>query len=50
MFQAKRQACIKPLRHDSARCTQRIASSLEMFGTEGVGVEVVEVGHVGPCG
>lgn len=40
MFQAKRHSCIKPLRHDSARCTQRITSSLEILGTEGVGVEL----------
>lgn len=50
MFQAKRHARIKSLRHDSARCTQRIASTLGTFGTEGVGVEVGEVGHVGSCG
>lgn len=40
MFQAKRQACIKPMRHDLARCTQRIVSSLEMFGSERVGVKL----------
>lgn len=54
IFQAKRLACPKSLRHDSARGTQRTASSWEIFGrmasygTAGEAVGVV--GHVGPYG